>query len=332
MTAPPARGRPDRPRTLWRQPNFRNYALGQGISVAGSGVTLVAVPVVAALKLHASTLQVAGLVVAGRLPPLLVALLGGGRAIAADSLSYLLSAVLLMRITTPEPARTEPKQSTSMLADIRAGLADTLRTPLVRAAVLSDCVNASVMAACAALWSLFLLRTLGWPPTVLGLVMGAGGIGGVIGGITDRRLAARFGRVIVTALAMSPVCQLPLLLARPGVTGRIALLFALVSALGLVGMAVVTDTPSDGHRVVVQTDPAVPLADAGLLRRAVANLLGNALPHGHPPEQPADSEITLDADSTVTVDDAGPGIPPERARSLFERFHSGAGSTGLGLS
>ncbi|MFH8387959.1 MFS transporter, partial [Kitasatospora sp. NPDC018058] len=77
MNPPPARGRPDRPGALWRQPDFRNYALGQGISVAGSGVTLVAVPVVAALQLHASTLQVAGLAVAGRLPPLLFTLHAG---------------------------------------------------------------------------------------------------------------------------------------------------------------------------------------------------------------------------------------------------------------
>ncbi|GAA2255642.1 MFS transporter [Kitasatospora cystarginea] len=343
MTALPARRRhtdtgrrPDRPGTLWRQPDFRNYALGQGISIAGSGVTLVAVPVVAALQLHASTMQVAGLAVAGRLPPLLftlhagvladrwpkqpivigcelasgavlatvpleslvttpslvqlytvtflvaslqvlgstastafvpqlvehhrlveanarlgtgnsladtagsnlggllVGLLGAARAVAADSLSYLLSATLLLRIQTPEPARTEPEQRTSMVADIRAGLAYTLRTPLVRAAVLSNAVNASAMAACAALWSLFLLRTLGWPPAVLGLVMGAGGIGGAIGGITGRHLAARFGpgRVIVTALALSPLCQLPLLLARPGTTGQVAIGAAMVVQTG----------------------------------------------------------------------------------------------------
>ncbi|MFH8387714.1 MFS transporter [Kitasatospora sp. NPDC018058] len=164
----------------------------------------------------------------------LVGLLGAARAVAADSLSYLLSAMLLLRIQTPEPARTEPEQRTSVLADIRAGLAYTLRTPLVRAAVLSNTVNASAMASCAALWSLFLLRTLGWPPTVLGLVMGAGGIGGAIGGITGRRLAARFGpgRVIVTALALSPVCQLPLLLARPGATGQVAIGAAMVVQTG----------------------------------------------------------------------------------------------------
>jgi hypothetical protein len=34
----------------------------------------------------------------------------------------------------------------------------------------------------------------------------------------------------------------------------------------------------------------------------------------------------------VTVDDAGPGVPPEQVRSLFERFRGGSGSSGLGLS
>ncbi|MEE1787029.1 HAMP domain-containing sensor histidine kinase [Streptomyces sp. SP17BM10] len=96
--------------------------------------------------------------------------------------------------------------------------------------------------------------------------------------------------------------------------------------------AVVADTPAGAHRVAVRAEPVVVLADAGLLRRAVGNLLGNALAHGHAPGEPADIEITVTEDGTVAVDDAGPGIPPGRAESLFERFHSGAGSSGLGLS
>ncbi|MFI8281389.1 sensor histidine kinase [Streptomyces sp. NPDC085929] len=37
-------------------------------------------------------------------------------------------------------------------------------------------------------------------------------------------------------------------------------------------------------------------------------------------------------DGVITIDDAGPGVPPALANSLFERFRSGSGSTGLGLS
>ncbi len=96
--------------------------------------------------------------------------------------------------------------------------------------------------------------------------------------------------------------------------------------------AVVADAPVEGHRVTVRTEESVVNADPDLVRRAVANLLGNALAHGHLPGVPADVRISVGRDGSVTVDDAGPGLPPEVAGALFERFRSGSGSTGLGLS
>ncbi|MFE6050022.1 sensor histidine kinase [Kitasatospora sp. NPDC056446] len=95
---------------------------------------------------------------------------------------------------------------------------------------------------------------------------------------------------------------------------------------------VADDTETGEHRVTVHTEPVVVDADPDLIRRAVANLLGNALLHGHAPGRPAEVLLTVTADGTVTVDDAGPGVPPALADSLFRRFHSGSGSTGLGLS
>lgn len=96
--------------------------------------------------------------------------------------------------------------------------------------------------------------------------------------------------------------------------------------------AVVADASVEGHRVTVRTEESVVNADPDLVRRAVANLLGNALTHGHLPGVPADVRISVGREGVVTVDDAGPGLPPEVAGALFERFRSGAGSTGLGLS
>ncbi|MGW6964937.1 sensor histidine kinase [Streptomyces zaomyceticus] len=96
--------------------------------------------------------------------------------------------------------------------------------------------------------------------------------------------------------------------------------------------AVVDEAPTQGHRVLVDAEDTVVLADPDLVRRAVGNLLGNALTHGHAPEVPADVRITVARDGTLTVEDAGPGLPPEVADDLFERFRSGSGSTGLGLS
>ncbi|MBT2439535.1 HAMP domain-containing histidine kinase [Streptomyces sp. ISL-36] len=99
--------------------------------------------------------------------------------------------------------------------------------------------------------------------------------------------------------------------------------------------AVVADTPSEGHTVSVRAEETVVVADPDLARRAVANLLGNALAHGHAPGVAADVRIEVVSgahEATVTVEDAGPGLPPGVADSLFERFRSGSGSTGLGLS
>ncbi|MEU2760625.1 HAMP domain-containing sensor histidine kinase [Streptomyces sp. NPDC007094] len=99
--------------------------------------------------------------------------------------------------------------------------------------------------------------------------------------------------------------------------------------------AVVEDAPADGHRVAVRAQEAVVVADPNLVRRAVANLVGNALVHGHAPGAPAQVEVTVAADGAATavaVEDAGPGLPPEVAGALFDRFRSGSRSTGLGLS
>ncbi|MFD4595905.1 sensor histidine kinase [Streptomyces rubiginosohelvolus] len=99
--------------------------------------------------------------------------------------------------------------------------------------------------------------------------------------------------------------------------------------------AVVEDAPTDGHRVTVEAWETVVVADPDLVRRAVANLVGNALVHGHAPGAPAEVEVTVAVDgasTTVTVEDSGPGLPPEVAGALFDRFRSGSRSTGLGLS
>ena len=65
-------------------------------------------------------------------------------------------------------------------------------------------------------------------------------------------------------------------------------------------------------------------------RRAMTNLVDNARRHGariHLTAEPQDRAVQL------TVDDDGPGIPPDRRESVFRAFESGAGGgTGLGLT
>ncbi|MEV0118815.1 HAMP domain-containing sensor histidine kinase [Streptomyces sp. NPDC050844] len=97
---------------------------------------------------------------------------------------------------------------------------------------------------------------------------------------------------------------------------------------------VVADAPAEGHRVTLRLEETVVVADPDLVRRAVGNLLGNALVHGHAPGEPAEVVVTVSPDGAVTVEDAGPGLPPRLAEgaTLFDRFRSGGSSTGLGLS
>lgn len=64
-------------RSLLRQGPFQRFWLGQTLSMAGSQVSLLALPLTAVLLLHAGPLQTGLLTGAGRLPPLLFGLLVG---------------------------------------------------------------------------------------------------------------------------------------------------------------------------------------------------------------------------------------------------------------
>ena len=94
-----------------------------------------------------------------------------------------------------------------------------------------------------------------------------------------------------------------------------------------------------GERVRFDIPDALPLlaTDPGLLERALANLIGNALrysPADHPPTLTA---AARDGIVTVRVIDHGPGIPPDQRDHVFEPFqqlgdqHTNGG-VGLGLA
>lgn len=76
--------------------------------------------------------------------------------------------------------------------------------------------------------------------------------------------------------------------------------------------------------------PIKVLVDPGRLAQMVENLVTNALRHGAPP---VDLHVERrDAQVSIAVRDAGPGIPESVRDRLFERFATGsAGGTGLGL-
>ena len=96
----------------------------------------------------------------------------------------------------------------------------------------------------------------------------------------------------------------------------------------------VIDALSDATgAVLVRGSTTVVDADPTLMARAISNLVRNALVHGEAiPTAPA--TITIEASGSsvsVTVRDHGPGIDPDVADTLFERFRSHTGSAGHGL-
>jgi signal transduction histidine kinase len=89
--------------------------------------------------------------------------------------------------------------------------------------------------------------------------------------------------------------------------------------------------------ISVNIVPAVVRADAGLLRRAVANLLDNAVRHAR---HDVDVCIEIDGpDVVLSVTDDGPGVPDSERERIFDRFtrlddarSRDAGGVGLGLA
>lgn len=94
---------------------------------------------------------------------------------------------------------------------------------------------------------------------------------------------------------------------------------------------VVEDTPHGGASVTVTTAPSKVLVDPGLIHRAIGNLLDNALRYGRQPNENAVVQVIV-ANGRVTVADHGPGVDESLADAAFDRFGTGGGSSGLGLS
>jgi two-component system OmpR family sensor kinase len=87
------------------------------------------------------------------------------------------------------------------------------------------------------------------------------------------------------------------------------------------------------------SDPVRVLGDEARLRQVMDNLLDNVRVHT-PPRTPVHVAVTSGPDdAVVSVTDEGPGIPPDVAGRVFERFYRGdparsreTGGAGLGLS
>ena len=91
--------------------------------------------------------------------------------------------------------------------------------------------------------------------------------------------------------------------------------------------------------ISLDAEQTIVLGDRDRLRQIVDNLLANVREHT-PPETPVRVSVsTSDGTARIEVEDAGPGMAPEEAERVFERFYRAdpsraraSGGVGLGLS
>ncbi|MFJ4151929.1 MFS transporter [Streptomyces galbus] len=168
----------------------------------------------------------------------LTALLGPARALLGDVASYLISAVCSARIQTAEPARARPG-SRRLRAEIGEGLRYVRGDNRLWTLTLVNATTSFALGLLNTLWALYLLRALAMSATVFGLVLGLGALGAAAGALTAPALARRYGPgpMMLAALAITPLTQLPLLLASPGRAWQITIGAALFLQLAGAGAA-----------------------------------------------------------------------------------------------
>jgi signal transduction histidine kinase len=87
------------------------------------------------------------------------------------------------------------------------------------------------------------------------------------------------------------------------------------------------------HELSVRAGPAVVAGAGDDLHRLILNLVENALRHTPPGTRVEARTETRDGQAVLIVRDEGPGIPPDLAARVFDRFARGAsGGSGLGLA
>lgn len=208
-----------------------------------------------------SVAEVAGFSIGGFLVQLVTAPI----AIAADAVSYLVSAVFIGAIRRPEPARPPVADREPALAEIRAGLTLIARTPVLRAFAVATAFAHLLWGVFGANWILFATRELALGPAALGIIAGLGGIGSLCGAVLVPRLSGRLGvgRSLLVALTAFVLGNALIPLAPAGAP--------LAAAAFLIGQQLVGDAGATGFEVLGRSVVQASVADR-LLGRAAATI------------------------------------------------------------
>ncbi|GLZ42790.1 MFS transporter [Actinokineospora sp. NBRC 105648] len=185
-------------------------------------------------------------------PPLggaAIGLFGPVTTMLANSVSYLLSALGIRAIRTPEPARQVKRVS---LGDVTAGWRYTVSDRYLRALFLNTTLVNGLILATAPLLAVLLLREYGFSPFEYGLAFGVPCVGGLVGARLARPLVSRFGqhRVLVVSGGLRACWLLGLAFVQAGQVWLVVLVeFGMITCIGVFNPVFstcrLTRTPAD---------------------------------------------------------------------------------------
>jgi MFS family permease len=197
-------------------------------------------------------------------------------ALVADALSFLGSALLLGRIAP----REAPSDSEG--GGVRTGLRYIARSAVVRSSLLATATINFFNFVFFALFVLYATRTLGVSPGTLGLVLGAGAVGGLLGSVVTTPLARRIGIgpafVVGCVIFPAPLVLVPLAGGSHSIVLALLFLAEFGSGLGVMILDISAGSIFAAvipHELRSRVSGAYTFANYGV--RVVGSLLGGAL-------------------------------------------------------
>lgn len=113
-------------------------------------------------------------------------------AVVFDAATFLVSAVSVASIRKPEPL-PEKSRDENLLREMKEGVQIIWHHPILRTIAIGLGVRSFFGNFFAALYAFYAVRELGLTPSVLGIVVSAGGVGAILGALLSHQLTQRFG-------------------------------------------------------------------------------------------------------------------------------------------
>ncbi|MCW3816042.1 MFS transporter [Micromonospora sp. DR5-3] len=190
-------------------------------------------------------------------PPLggaLIGLLGPVVTIMADALSYLLSALAVLRIRGGDVAAPRDPATRLRGADLLRGWRFILHDRALRCLFLNSILVAGLITATVPLLAVLLLGEYHFPAWQYGLAFGIPALGGFVGARLSARLVRRYGRHRVMTVSgwLRSLFPLGLAFIHPGITGLVTVIVVeglLITCMGIFNPIYATErlqrTPAD---------------------------------------------------------------------------------------